>query len=121
MNIGLNYKRIVNIENEKATTHLSTGLELIKSELELLLNMPKYSLFFGNNMGLDLEKYLYLRNREAVYHLIRDDITEVLNKYNKVNLKELRILFKDSEINIILEVEVKSTLERLTLPITLYT
>lgn len=115
MNIGISYKNI----NENGTTKLTSGVNLIKDELTLLLNMPKYSMFFGNNMGLDLEKYLYLRNRKAVYHLIKDDITNVLDNYGKVRLRELRILFNDYELKIILEVAVRATNELILLPLTL--
>lgn len=116
MNIGVSHKEL-NVNN---ATVLSSGAKLVAHELELLLNMPKYGLFFGNNMGVDLEKYLYLKNKQATFHLIRDDIVEALRKYGKANLKELTLVFgADSTLTIVLTVTVKSTQELVTLPIVL--
>lgn len=115
MNIGVSYKEI----NKNNATVLKSGVSLIADELEMLLNLPKYSFFFGNNMGLDLEKYLYLRNKNAVYNLVRDDIMEVLRKYDKVILRELAVVFRESALYIVLTVQVKSTGDLINVPITL--
>lgn len=114
MNIGITYKDI----NSNNATVLKTGVDLIRDELTLLLNMPKHSLFFGNNIGIDLERYLYLRNRKAVYHLIRDDIIDTLNKYGKVVLERLSIVFREtSTLEILLHVIVRATRETIVIPI----
>lgn len=115
MRTGVIYNEI----NTNNSTAIRSGATLIAKELELLLNMSKHDLFFGNNMGIDLERYLYLRNRQATYHLIRDDIVDLLRKYGKVNLRELSIVFKSGTLEIYLTVEVKSTLEVFTVPLIL--
>lgn len=113
MRLGVSYKDIV----KGGTTNLQTGFPLIRDELELLINFKKHGLFFGNNLGLDLEKYLYLSNKEATFHLIRDDIIELLRKYGKVYLKELSMEFKqDNTIHITIVVVTRDTGELLQLP-----
>lgn len=117
MYIGLSHKQI----NRNGATVLSSGAELIAHELELLLNMPKHSLFFGSDLGLDLEKYLFLSNKQAMHHLIRDDILKVLEQYGKVDLVRLTTAFQGSTLIITLVVRVKTTQQAITIPLTLYT
>lgn len=114
MNIGISHREIQGING---TTKMQTGSPLIRDELYLLLNFKKYGLFFGNNLGLDLEKYLYLTNKEAIFHLVRDDITELLRKYGKVSLREMSMEFReDSTLQITLVVVTRDTGELIELP-----
>lgn len=118
MIIGVDYKNIFNVE--KPETNLTRGIEMIKAELELLLNFKKYSLFFGNNMGLDLEKYLYLTNRTATFNLIRSDIETLFRKYKRVTLKKVEMKFDDGANSITINVEVsydKAGRNNITIPI----
>lgn len=87
---GVNY---LNIFNEDGSTKLITGADLVMAELSLLFKMDKYSLFFGNNMGLDLEKYLYTNNKVATFNLIKSDIEAFFATYPKAILKRLEIQF----------------------------
>lgn len=104
MAVGADYKKLFN--HEKEELNLISGIDLIVRELELLLNFPRYSLFFGNNMGLDLEKYLYLSNRRAIFNLIADDIKKFFNTYGRVNLTSLEMSFDDINSKIIIDIEV---------------
>lgn len=103
MIVGVDYKDIFN--NSKGT-RLKIGVEMIRAELELLLNFKKYSLFFGNEMGLDLEKYLGLRNRTATFNLIKSDIEEMFAKYRRVKLKKVEMSFNESKNEVIINVTV---------------
>lgn len=101
INIGTIYNKIT----EDGRTYLASGSELVAGELALLLNFPKYSLFFGNNMGLDLEKYLHLKNKQAIFNLIKADIEKLFDKYGKVYLKKVDMIFgQDSVLHITLTV-----------------
>lgn len=75
---------------------LITGPELIKSELEFLLTTPKHTLFFGNSLGLDLERYLHLLNTTATLNLIKDEIEELFIKYRKVYLLRIEMDFDNA-------------------------
>lgn len=103
MIIGVDYKDITN--NSKATK-LTMSIDMIRSELELLLNFKKYSLFFGNEMGLDLEKYLGLRNRTATFNLIKADIETMFAKYRRVKLKRVEMSFNDAKNEVVINVTV---------------
>jgi hypothetical protein len=91
MAVGTQYNELFNVASKATKTIRST--DLIKAELEVLLGFTKYSLFFGNNMGLDLEKYLHLTNRLATFNLVRSEIEKTLMKYGRVNLLKLDITF----------------------------
>lgn len=84
------------------TTNIISGTDLIKRELELLFNFQKYTLFFGNNMGLDLAKYLSLTNRTATFNLIKADIEDTLAKYGKVKPVQIDIAFDEDENKILI-------------------
>ena len=105
MTIGVDYKRMFN--SSKATRTVSSA-ELVAAELNLLLNFKKYSLFFGNEMGLDLEKYISLTNRTAPFNLIKSDIEHLFRKYRRANLKKIEMQFngESNEIQIDLTVSV---------------
>lgn len=87
---GVNY---LSIFDENGNTKLSTGADLVMAELSLIFKMDKYSLFFGNNMGLDLEKYLYTNNKVATFNLIKTDIEAFFTTYPKATLKKIEIQF----------------------------
>lgn len=89
MAVGVDYRNI--FENGKVK--LVERDELIKAELGMLFSMPKNSLFFGNNIGLDLSKYLQLSNNQAVFNLIKKDIEKVLESYRKVRPVNIEMLF----------------------------
>lgn len=103
MIIGVDYKQIY---DEKGATALKTGIDMIATEIELLLNFKKYSLFFGNNMGLDLEKYLGLTNRLATFNLIKSDIQDLFRKYRRVKLKTIEITFNKENNEVLINVTV---------------
>lgn len=103
MIVGVDYKDI--LDNAEATK-LKFGVEMIRSEIELLLNFKKYTLFFGNNMGLDLEKYLHLENKTATFNLIKSDIEELFAKYRRVKLNRLRMTFDEETNGLIINVTV---------------
>lgn len=98
MAIGTDYKEIFKLNSAgNKETVLKSDTDLIKAELELLLNFKKHSLFFGNDIGLDLEKYINLSNRVATFNLIKADIEKLIAKYKKVKLKSINIEFSDAE------------------------
>lgn len=87
---GVNY---LSIFDEEGNTKLSTGADLVMAELSLIFKMDMHSLFFGNNMGLDLEKYLYTNNKVATFNLIKTDIEAFFTTYPKATLKKIEIQF----------------------------
>lgn len=93
MATGTNYRNLVNEATGK--TNLISGNELIKQELQMLFNLDKYSLFFGNEMGVNLNKYLHLTNRTATFNLIKTDIEIALRKYGKVVPISINMKFDD--------------------------
>jgi len=103
MIVGVDYTDI--LDNAKAAK-LKSGIEMIRKEIELLINFKKYSLFFGNNMGLDLEKYLYLTNRTATFNLIKSDIEALFAKYKRVKLRRLEMSFDDDRNGVTINVTV---------------
>lgn len=114
---GVDYKRIFN--NSKGA-NLEFGVEMIAAELELLLGFKKYSLFFGNEMGLDLEKYLGLTNRTATFNLIKADIEELFAKYRRVKLRRIEMDFDGSSNSIIINVTVTmagNSFNEITIPL----
>lgn len=119
MPVGIDYKDIFNKEKNK--TNLLRDEELVLSELSLLLGISKGSLFFGNNIGLDLEKYLYLTNKVAAFNLMRSDLEEFFTKYRRAKLEKIDMRFnkEDSSVDIELTVSVQNKL--LSLPLTLRT
>lgn len=92
MIIGVDYKKIF---DDSKSINLVSGSDIILAELTMLLNFQKYSLFFGNNIGLDLEKYIQLRNREATFNLIKSDIEQLFIKYKRAYLKSIDMKFND--------------------------
>lgn len=103
MIVGIDHKQL--LDNAKAAK-LKFGVEMIRSEIELLLNFKKYSLFFGNNMGLDLEKYLHLTNTTATFNLIKSDIEELFAKYRRVKLRRIEMSFDDDNMGVTINVTV---------------
>jgi hypothetical protein len=89
--------------NKTKAINLVRGNTLIEEEVSFLLSHPKYSLFFGNNMGFSPEKFLHLKNRVATFNLIRSELEKLFNKYNKASLLEMRLNF--NEANDTLELE----------------
>lgn len=113
---GIDYR---NIFSKNESTNLVEGEELIKAELLLLMSMPKYSLFFGNKMGLDLEKYLGVTNKSAAFNLIRADIEELFSKYRRAKLVSLEMEFDDKNLAIIINITVAINNRLVTVPVTL--
>lgn len=99
---GTNYKDIFNQETN--STNLLSGTALIRNELEFLLSFKKYSLFFGNNMGLDCEKYLGLSNRVATFNLIKSDIEDLFRKYKRAIIKNIKMVFNDDDNSIRIDI-----------------
>ncbi len=106
MTLGIDYKRLFNSSKATATV---TGLDLVAAELNLLLNFKKHELFFGNNMGLDLEKYISLTNRTATFNLIKNDIEELFRKYRRATLKKIEMQFvsdkREIQIDLVVSVD----------------
>ncbi len=105
MIIGVDYKDIF---DESGSVRLKKDIEIITRELELLFRIRKYSLFFSNNMGVDLEKYIELSNETATFNLIKADIEQLFLKYRRAVLKKIDMSFSslDSTIKIDLTVAV---------------
>ena len=103
MAVGVGYK---NIFDGNGKIRFIERDELIKEELEMLLTFPKNSLFFGNNMGLDLNKYLQLSNNQAVFNLIKKDIEKVLENYRKVRPVNIEMLFNPNSGNLTINLTV---------------
>lgn len=118
MNFGITYNNLL----KRGSTPITSQEELIKEELKMLLGLKKHSFFFANNMGLDLERYLYLTNKQATFHLIKEDIEELLNKYKKVTLAELSIEFvENSKLKIIIITRIANTGTLMEIPFMLGT
>lgn len=107
MPIGTSYSDLFSITDTGAkAVKLVSGLDLIKEELSILLNFQKYSLFFGNNMGLDCEKYLHLMNKFATYNLIRSDIDELFRKYGRARITKVEMTFDETNNQLIIDLTV---------------
>lgn len=91
MATGVDFRGIFSDTSGKTVT--ISGPELIEAELSLLLNFRKYSLFFGNEMGLDLEKYIGLSNRAAIFNLIKAEIENLFAKYKRAYVKKIEMKF----------------------------
>jgi hypothetical protein len=103
MAIGIDYKEIFGSQTTgKKAVILKSGTDLVKAELEALLNFKKHSLFFGNDIGLDCEKYLNLTNKVAIFNLISEEIEKLIAKYKRVTLKEISISFSKSESSLLI-------------------
>jgi hypothetical protein len=90
MAVGVNY---LDIFDNNDNIKLISGVDLVIAELQLLFTLEKYSLFFGNEMGLDLDKYIYTNNKLATFNLIRSDIEKFFKRYSKAALKKLEMKF----------------------------
>lgn len=101
MAVGVDYK---NIFVDKKTK-LTSGADLIRAELELLLNFRKYGLFFGNNMGLDCERYIGLKNKVATFNLIKSEIEELFSKYGRAFIKQIEMKFNEETNSIDIDIE----------------
>lgn len=100
---GTDYKDIFNPETN--STKLISGKELLAKELELLLNFKKYTLFFGNGMGLDCERYIHLTNRKATFNLIKSDIEKLFSKYKRAKIKNITMKFNESSNTIEIKID----------------
>lgn len=76
-------------EGGMMSTDLHSGASLVQSELNFLLTTKKHTLFFGNDLGMDLERYLHLLNTEATFNLIKDELELLFQKYGKVYLQRI--------------------------------
>lgn len=108
MPTGVNSKALF---RNKTTNYLS-GIDLIKSELETLLSIQKFSLFFGNNIGLGPEKYLGLSSRTATFNLIKREIEVFFSKYNRVKLVGIEMSFDNSKSELIINLKLATTAYR---------
>lgn len=119
MAVGIDYKDILNINNEQGTEYLvklKTGPELVAAELNLLFSIDKYSLFFGNNIGLDLGRFLYTENKLATFNMIRYTIENFFSTYSKADLIKLEIQFsKAGKVVVDLVVNVDGTVTNISL------
>ena len=87
-------------------------------------NIEKYSLFFGNEIGVDLSKYLHLTNRTATFNIIKTEIEVALRKYGKVVPVSIDMRFDDSTNTIVIDLVVSPIANRnttITVPITVST
>ncbi len=103
MKQGTDYK---NFFTEDGKTRLLSGAELVEKELQVLLQFQKHSLFFGNGIGLDAEKYLHLSNREATFNLIKREIEELFSKYSKAYLQNITMYFNEQKNSIEITLDV---------------
>lgn len=115
MPIGVDYRQIIDTQNK--VTKLKRNEELILAELSLLLNLEKGSLFFGNNMGLDLSKYLHLTNKLAIFNLVRADIEDFFKSYRRATLVNIEINFDDKELKLIINLTINIAGRLSTLPL----
>lgn len=118
MAIGTDYR---NLTTTTGKTKLINSNELIKRELEMLFNFDKYSLFFGNEIGINLNKYSHLTNRTATFNLIKTDIETALRKYGKVIPISINMKFIEDTNSIKIDLVVASVANRnvpITVPIT---
>lgn len=117
MPIGVDYREIIDKDNK--ITKLKRDEELVLAELSLLLNLDKHSLFFGNNMGLDLSKYLHLTNKLAVFNLVKSDIEEFFKTYRRARLVNISIKFDSIESKLIIDlvIDIAGTLATLPLSV----
>ena len=79
-----------------------TGLALIRNNLRQLLLTEKGERVMLPNYGLDLKKYLFEPLDQTTFHLIKQDIADVLNTYFSIaKIISLRVLSGefDSENN----------------------
>lgn len=90
---GVDYRNI--FDEATSSTNLISGINMIAAEINLLLNHKKYTLFFGNDMGLDCERYIGLRNRVATFNLIRSDIEKLFKKYKRATIKKIDMSFNE--------------------------
>lgn len=111
---GIDYRNIINKNLNR--TEIKEGVDLVVAELSLLLNFEKNSLFFGNNMGLDLTKYLTLTNKAATFNLIKAEIERVFNKYNRAILERVEMTFNDAELAVIINLTVRVDNQLINLP-----
>ena len=117
MNIGIDYRKLT--DSSERATNLVYGVDLIAAELDLLLSMQKHQLFFGNDIGLDLERYMYLENKNATFNLIKSDIEKLFNKYRRARLVNFKAKFNDNSIEIELQVSPLDNQDRLmNIPLT---
>lgn len=86
---------MTNLFNGKSVNYIS-GVEVIKEEVKFLIGFQKYSLFFGNNIGLGPEKFLHLTDRLATYNLIKEEIEKLFSSYRRAKLLEVRMEFNES-------------------------
>lgn len=115
---GVDYR---NIFNSDKATQLVSGADLVVAELNLILQMQKYSLFFGNNMGFDAERFLSLMNKTATFNLIKSELEEVFSKYNKATLIKTTMNFDNSssELTINLSITINDSGDIVNIPFTL--
>ena len=90
---------------ETKTFELSSGVSLIAEELGFLFSIPKYSLFFGNNIGVDLEKYLHLGLKSATFNLIKNEILNLFLKYERAKLTTITMRL-DADNNLIITADI---------------
>lgn len=89
-------------------TILASGAKLIQSELQFLLETERYSMFFGNGIGADLDKYTYLMNNRATYNLIRDELEKLFAKYKKAYLQKITMNFNNAEKRLYININVST-------------
>jgi hypothetical protein len=107
MPTGTNIKDLFNTSS--GATKLLSNVDLIKQEVEFLLSFQKYSLFFGNELGLGAEKFLNLRNREATFNLIRSEIQKLFTKYRRVKIRNISMAFSRTESKITIDLTLSTS------------
>lgn len=111
---GVRFDKIFNTRSNTegeviAETQLVSGAKLIQSEIEFLLKTEKHTMFFGNNLGADLNKYLHLLNNQATYNLIKSELEDMFIRYRKVYLQKMSMNFNN--LNKTLEINIEVSLD----------
>lgn len=92
-------------DTSSKSVKLIRGNDLIKSELEFLLGFQRYTLFFGNKMGLDADRFLHLNNDLATFNLVKSEVEKVLAKYGRVNIISIEMRFNKQNDTLEIDME----------------
>lgn len=107
---GTKYNDLFNSDSK--STNLISGVDVIKEEVEFLIGMQKYSLFFGNNMGLNAERFIHLQNKLATFNLIKADIENLFRKYRRAILLKTEMSFNNSDNSMTINLTVTTNSSR---------
>jgi hypothetical protein len=97
-------------DTNSKSTKLISGSALIAEEIRILVSIQKYSLFFGNNIGLGVNKYLFLSNKLATFNLIKADIEKLFSKYKRAQLLKTEMVFDELTNTLVITLTVTTNL-----------